>query len=466
MKTLRIRKFMVIGMLSIITFPWISYFVVHFLDTGVIQPWGQANQPQQEAAINQVVTTISSQYPKWQDPSWQSTLRSELVSHNIEVVIQSPSGNVIFNTGLLHHWMPSQKISVVESGHQFGTILIFTHGTNDAVAAITALVMMIIAIFFAVGFQMRRQVIQPLEAMSHAARRIAEGDLDFALPVSRVTEIAEVRTAFHAMVIGLRESIEKQAKLEQERRFFIGAIAHDLRTPLFALRGYLEGLEQGIANTPEKIEKYVSVCKEKSKQLDRLVSDLFAFTKLEYMEQTLNRDKIDFVQVVEGSIDSVRPLAEDKDVEIVIESPDKLGILKAYDTLETPGILGTPGVLEAFDHPFMIKGDAHLLERAINNLLDNAIRHTPSHGKIFVRWHHEQGKTTITVRDTGPGFDIQDLEHIFEPLYRGDTSRNTMTGGAGLGLTIAKRIFKAHGGDLMAGNHLDGGAVLTGWIVD
>ncbi|WAH40232.1 sensor histidine kinase [Alicyclobacillus fastidiosus] len=98
------------------------------------------------------------------------------------------------------------------------------------------------------------------------------------------------------------------------------------------------------------------------------------------------------------------------------------------------------------------------------NLLDNALRHTPPGGLISVCWYNESERTFVSVRDTGSGFDPRDLNHVFEPLYRGESSRNRTTGGAGLGLTIAKRIFKAHGGDLVAENHPDGGAFLVGWI--
>ncbi|MBD2864733.1 hypothetical protein IDH45_22380 [Paenibacillus sp. IB182363] len=114
-----------------------------------------------------------------------------------------------------------------------------------------------------------------------AARQITAGDWEAKLPRSAITEIAEVRDGFERMVSGLRQAFQKQTELEEGRRFVIAAVAHDLRTPLFALRGYLEGLEQGVAQSPEKTAKYVAVCKEKSAQLDRLVEDLFTFTRLE-----------------------------------------------------------------------------------------------------------------------------------------------------------------------------------------
>jgi signal transduction histidine kinase len=100
----------------------------------------------------------------------------------------------------------------------------------------------------------------------------------------------------------------------------------------------------------------------------------------------------------------------------------------------------------------------------MNNLLDNSVRHTPSQGKIFVQCFKDGNKVIFTIQDTGAGFSSEELQHVFEPLYRGETSRNYSTGGVGLGLTISQRIIKRHRGKLVAGNHSGGGALLTGWI--
>jgi signal transduction histidine kinase len=105
-----------------------------------------------------------------------------------------------------------------------------------------------------------------------------------------------------------------------------------------------------------------------------------------------------------------------------------------------------------------------VLARAVANLLDNALRHTPERGQIRVRWRQEDATLVFTIEDTGPGIAAHDLPHLFTPLYRGDTSRNRQTGGAGRGLTIARRILQAHGGDLMAANNPAGGAVFTGTL--
>lgn len=304
--------------------------------------------------------------------------------------------------------------------------------------AITAGVLTQISVLVITGVLLGWWVVRPLTAMASASRRITVDGLinvDLSLPPSRVREVAEATMAFGAMGEGLRESLGRQAELEQERRFFVGAIAHDLRTPLFSLRGYLEGLEKGIAHSPEKSARYVAVCQQKANELEQLVSDLFAYSQLDYMERAQEREIVDLGQLLRDAVDGVRPQAEEKS--IVLE-------------LETPA--------ERCD----VQATTHLLARAVGNLLENALRHTPSGGKITVSLGGEEAGWIFTVSDTGPGIAARDLPRIFDPLYRGETSRNRRTGGVGLGLTIARRALQAHGGDLTADNGAGGGAIFTG----
>lgn len=285
--------------------------------------------------------------------------------------------------------------------------------------------------------QMGRTVVRPLEAMSAAARRIAGGDLDFELPKTAVLEVAEVRAALQALGDGLKQSVKRQSELEHERRFYIGAIAHDLRTPLFALRGFLMRLERGLAGSPEKAARYLTICSQKAEHLERLVSDLFAYVKSDVMEQKIDKSRLDFGPFIHRITDTYRPLAHSKKTVITENGPDAACIIEA---------------------------DIHQLERAIGNLLDNAVRYSPPLGEIEMSWHWEEDRMIFTVADTGPGIPDKDLPHIFEPFYRAEASRNLETGGTGLGLTIAKRIFQAHGGDLAACNRSSGGAQFTGWL--
>jgi signal transduction histidine kinase len=179
------------------------------------------------------------------------------------------------------------------------------------------------------------------------------------------------------------------------------------------------------------------VCRQKADQLDRLVADLFAYTRAEYLEQSLQPEALELGALLRRALEGAHTQAQAKGI-----------------TLELNGARAE----------CLAVGDAHLLERAVENLLDNALRYTPADGTIGVGWRQERDRVVFTVADTGPGIAPQDLPHLFEPLYRGESSRNRQTGGAGLGLAIARRVLRAHGGDLVAANRPGGGAEFTGWL--
>ena len=442
MKMLGIRQYMIVGMLTFLVLPSLAYGITNLLDHRLLHPQQTQQQEQALAAVRQ---EIASNADRWRDPQWQAAIRDRLDSLGVGLVLQDPSGAAIFRTGRTGEgghpgwWSgmnPSEQTMIVAGGQAVGTLELFAPTRDDGLARIAAGIALVLAILN-IGWQMRRAVIRPLEAMGRAARRIAGGNLDFVLPQSRVKEIAAVCAAFQAMGDGLREAIGRQAALEEERRFFVGAIAHDLRTPLFTLRGSLVALEQGLVTSPEKAARYVAVCRQKADQLDRLVDDLFAYTKAEYLEQTLRRERLALGPLLQRAVDDLRPRATAKNVAVEIQGPD--------------------------DAPTLV-GDDHLVTRAVENLLDNALRHTPAGGAITVCWQADPDCLTFTVADTGPGITTRDLPHLFEPLYRGEASRNRETGGAGLGLTIARRILRAHGGDLTAANRPTGGATFTGWL--
>ena len=282
-----------------------------------------------------------------------------------------------------------------------------------------------------------RALLKPLAAMSQSARQIAGGDLNFTLPPSQVREVAEVAAAFQEMGKALQLALARQAELEQQRRMFISAIAHDLRTPLFSLRGYLEGLETGIATTPEKIMHYVKVCQEKADDLEKRISDLFAYARLEYMEQSPRYESFEMVQMLYKVVESFRPRLEARRIELKLPA--------------------SPG-------PCVVRGDASLLTRVFENLLDNAICYTPVGSTVWLDWTIQADKFRFKVIDSGPGFAPEDIAHLFEPSYRGKTAHLRQSGGAGLGLTIARRVLISHGGNLQAVNSPQGGAEFQGYF--
>lgn len=291
----------------------------------------------------------------------------------------------------------------------------------------------------ATAWFLQKSILTPLDAIGKASKQIEQGNFTFSLLPSATREMAEAVNAFTAMGQTLRDALTQREKLEEERRFIISAVVHDLRTPLFSLRGYLEGIEKGVADTPEMVAQYMQICREKADALEYLITDLFTYTQLEYLELLPRREMVDIEALLQRTVEAMRPLAE-----------------RAGITMITPYDRSSP--------PSLLAIDRRLLTRAIENLLDNAIRYTPPEGCIEINWQWKPECFEFTVADTGPGIAPQDLSHVFQPLYRAETSRNRQTGGAGLGLTIAQQILRVHGGDLSASNKETGGAVFIGFL--
>jgi signal transduction histidine kinase len=420
-----------------------SVFIIPFLTTAIVAFHVLGNPPTDptEPAAERLREDVS----RWTDPAWQVETRDDLAQTGVDFVL-SEDGREIYSTSADplgdngRHFV--RRIEIADSG---GTRVAYIYGEAvlgppEAVRnwfvptiAVTTLLLTLGGIAWLLG----RMVVKPLAATSRAARQVAEGNLDVALPSSRVREVADLNASFEAMSAELRASLHHQAELEQERRLFIGAIVHDLRTPLFSLRGYLEGLAQGLADTPEKTARYVAVAREKAAALERLIADLFDFTRLEYLDQTPNREPLDLDALLRRLVEGIGPQAEAKGVHLALDVPPD---------------------------GCVVEGDGHQLTRAIENLLDNAVRYTPAGGSVRVECRSESDGIRFAVSDTGPGIPARDLPHLFTPLYRGESSRNRRTGGAGLGLATARRILLAHGGDLTARNAPTGGAVFAGTL--
>jgi signal transduction histidine kinase len=428
----------------------ISVLIVAFVTPALVIGLLIARRDAPGGATGEVAATLRADVARWGDPTWQATIAPTLATRGVQFALIDGAGRELYRStadlyaaettvgpGLI-----TRRIVVTDNaGATLGTAyLYFTQDFREVWFIPLAGLGTIALVLLAVGWFTDRAIVRPLAATAAAAGRVAEGDLDVRLPGSPVREVAEVNDAFVGMSAALRAALAHQAELEQERRLFIGAVAHDLRTPLFALRGYLDGLGRGLADTPEKAARYLAAAGEKATALERLIADLFEYTRLEYLDQTPRRDPVDLGALLRRLVEGVQPQAEAKGVTLTLNGPPDAAS-------------GTGDAIE---------GDAHQLTRAVENLLDNALRHTPAGGRIEIAWRREEGRAVFTVRDTGGGIAPQDLPHIFTPLYRGESSRNRRTGGAGLGLTTARRIMLAHGGDLAAANAPGGGAIFTG----
>jgi signal transduction histidine kinase len=425
MRSVPLRRWLVLCLALLILLPLLTGTI-----TAVIINIGNHDEGQSPTSV------LAETSARWRDPAWQASAAAELQNQGIEFILLEQGVEIYRSTDNPHEGNDypggvrqldfGDQRSALIYGDQWGP-----SGDDDWPVPVVA-IGTLIATFVGMGVFFGRSVVKPLAATSSAAEEIAGGNLRIALPGSRVREVAELNAAFGGMASALSESLSHEAELEQERRLFIGAVAHDLRTPLFALRGSLEAIRTGVADTEEKRQRYLTTAEEKAAALDRLVSDLFDFTRLEFLEQTPRREAVPFGALVRRCVDALQPQAVQK--EIVLTFDDRTG-------------------------GAVVLGDAHMLTRAIDNLVDNAIRFTPAGGQARVECLRDRDTLVLSVADTGPGIPPDDLPHIFQPLYRGESSRNRRTGGAGLGLTIARNVFTAHGGDLTARNGPSGGAI-------
>lgn len=406
----------------------------------------------------EVIAHVTAQREQWTDPAWQEALSQELLQRGVEITLTDMSGQLIYRSEPIpsphrgpgsivpprYNWRWEEFREVLDEGMPVGTVRM-AYGWNpivddrgvDWLSVLWSLVVVLGSAFLISGlgiWLLSRIFLTPLQHMAAAATKVQQGDLAFSFPPAKVREVGEVLDAFQRMADGLRESVGRQAAMEEERRFFLAAISHDLRTPLFSLRGRIEGIRDGLAHTPEQVHHYLRSALDRVTGMERLVADLFAYSQLSLVEPDSPRERIRLDDALDRAIEASAVAAEAKHVTIVTAKPDDL---------------------------CWIDGDAHLLERAVENLLSNAIRHTPPDGTVEVGWHRHADEVTVWVADNGEGITPSALPHLFTPLYRSEPSRSRQTGGAGLGLVIARRAVEAHGGTLTAANRPEGGACFT-----
>jgi signal transduction histidine kinase len=291
------------------------------------------------------------------------------------------------------------------SGHDLRLLLVLC-GYAFAATAIPA---------FAFG----RNVGQRLHLVEQAASRIAAGDLTARVGLRGSDDIARLAVAFDSMAGELQEANTRRDAMEQARRELFAAISHDLRTPLSSIRVMVEALADGVVDDRETTGRYLQTMSSDVERLSLLIEDLFELARIESGALELRREPIALEEVLASAVDSALPGATLASVHVEL-SP-------------SPSLL-------------MLEADPQRLNRVLTNLLQNAIRHTPADGAVTVSAAESEDGIVVAVSDTGEGIPEGDLPHVFDRFYRAERSRNRMSGGSGLGLSISRGIVEAHGG--------------------
>lgn len=293
----------------------------------------------------------------------------------------------------------------------------------------------LISVALVVGLWVYRSIAVPLVKLKKATQNIKEGNLDFVLDVEGKDEFSELCQDFEEMRRRLKESTEEKSLIEKENRELISNISHDLKTPITAVIGYVEGIMDGVADTPEKMDRYVRTIYNKTNEMDHLINELTFYSKID-----TNRIPYTFNKL------NVEDYFEDCSEEVGLE-------------LETRGIeLVYANYVEK---DVMVIADGEQIRRVIHNIISNAIKYMDKpKGIIQIRIKDVGDFIQIEIEDNGKGIGPKDLPYIFDRFYRTDVSRNSSKGGSGIGLSIVKKILEDHGGKVWATSRLGIGTIM------
>ncbi len=273
-------------------------------------------------------------------------------------------------------------------------------------------------------FFLSKRLLAPAETLAGAARALGGGDFSYRVNVRSKDEFGQLAKTFNAMASDLEQT-------EQLRRNVVADVAHELRTPLSNIRGYLEAMRDGVV---EPDTTTIGSIYEEALLLERLVTDLQELALADAGQLTLLRRPTDMRDIINQALAALQIEARSKNLSLAAELPEE---------------------------PAIVDVDPERVGQVLRNLLSNAISYTPEEGRVSVQLVEEGSTLRVNVVDTGPGIPAADLPYVFERFYRVDKSRARSTGGAGLGLTIAKRLVEAHGGTMEVTSELGEGSCFS-----
>ncbi len=293
------------------------------------------------------------------------------------------------------------------------------------VQIVYALIVVIIITASVLLIWIYRSILQPLNILHAATDAMKEGNLDYSIAGDPEDEIGQLCVDFEEMRIQLKELIEVRLKNEEEIKELISNISHDLKTPITAIKGYTEGIMDGVADTPEKKEKYLKTIYTKASDMSVLVDELSFYSKIDCNTMPYNIKVMNLHDYFSDCIEELSLDLEVKNVEI--------------------------SYINDTDHNLKVYADVEQIKRVINNIIGNSVKYIGNKkGIIQIRIQDMGAFVEIAFEDNGKGIAAKDLPFIFDRFYRADASRNSTKGGTGLGLAIVKKIIQDHMGDIRA----------------
>lgn len=274
-----------------------------------------------------------------------------------------------------------------------------------------------------------KEVVEPISELNVAMTKISDGNLDYRIEKEYGSEMGELFKNYEEMRHRLKESTEALLENEEHNRELVSNISHDLKTPITSIKGYVEGIMDGVADTPEKTERYIKTIYNKANDMDRLINELTIYSKIDQNRVLYNFQRINVSDYFTDCVEEVGLDLESKHIKLNFDN------LVSDDT--------------------MVIADPEQMKRVINNIIGNSVKYldkdlTKEEGIIEIRILDDNDSVRIEIEDNGRGIAPKDLSRVFERFYRTDASRNSSRGGSGIGLSIVKKIIEDHGGYIWA----------------
>lgn len=334
-----------------------------------------------------------------------------------QIDFEYPDGSegTIFIVTSMERVVPEVKKIMIDMGVSVVLILMFTAG------------MLTVWIY--------RGIINPIKRLQMATQNIKAGNLDFTIAEGSHDEIGELCRNFEDMRLRLKESAEEKIASEKENKVLISNISHDLKTPITAIKGYVEGIMDGVADTPEKQDKYIRTIYNKANEMDTLINELTLYSKIDANRIPYNFKRINVADYFSDCVEEVGLELEAENIKLTY--------------------------INYVDADVQIIADPEQLRRVINNIISNSVKYLDKEqGFISIRIRDVGDFIQVELEDNGKGIAAKDLPYIFDRFYRTDASRNSATGGSGIGLSIVRKIIEDHGGKIWANSKEGTGTIM------
>lgn len=288
-----------------------------------------------------------------------------------------------------------------------------------------AMVIILILTSALITIWVNKDIYQPIKELSTAMKKIGEGDFDYRLTDNYDGEIGNLFSNYEQMRLQLKENQDEKRQNEKQSKELVSNISHDLKTPITSIKGYVEGIMDGVADTPEKMDKYIKTIYNKANDMDRLINELTTYSGIDSNKIPYHFHVIDISDYFSDCVEEVGLDLEQKGIQLNFTN------FVSDDTF--------------------IVADPEQLKKVINNIISNSVKYMGhDHGIIDIRILDEGESVKVEIADNGKGIASKDIGNIFERFYRTDASRNSMQGGSGIGLSIVKKIIEDHGGYIWA----------------